>query len=589
MKILVIGSGGREHALAWKITQSPKVKKIFCAPGNAGIANIAECIPISSDDITSLLEFAKKEKIALTIVGPEAPLSNGITDLFEKAGLKVFGSSMKASELEYSKCFSKELMIKYKIPTAGGQIFSNYKKAESYIRKTKAPCVVKADGLAAGKGVIICSTEKQAIEALDDIMIKRSFGNAGKKVVIEELLAGEEASFLAFTDGKTVIPLPSSQDHKPIFDKDKGPNTGGMGAYSPAPVVDKYIHKKIMEEVMIPTVRAMAAEGRPYKGILYAGLMIDKDKIRVLEFNCRFGDPEAQALLIRIKSDLIEIMEAVIEERLNNCTIEIDERVSVCVVMASGGYPGAYKKGITINGLEDAARIKDSIVFHAGTAMKDGSVVANGGRVLGVTALGNTVSAAIDKAYRAVLKINWDGVQFRTDIGQKAVKRLKAHPLVSVIMGSDSDYSVMEETVAILKKFDITFEITVASAHRTPEKAAKLALSARERGVKVIIAGAGHAAHLAGVLAAHTSLPVIGVPIDSSCLSGFDSLLSTVQMPPGVPVATVAIGKPGARNAGILAAQILAISDPALCTMLDEFKKDMAAQVEKKAKKLELF
>jgi len=589
MKILVIGSGGREHALAWKIAQSPKVKKIFCAPGNAGIANIAECIPISSDDITSLLEFAKKEKIALTIVGPEAPLSNGITDLFEKAGLKIFGSSMRASELEYSKCFSKELMIKYKIPTAAGQIFSNYKKAVSYIRKTKTPCVVKADGLAAGKGVIICSTEKQAIEALDDIMIKRSFGNAGKRVVIEELLAGEEASFLAFTDGKTVLPLPSSQDHKPIFDKDKGPNTGGMGAYSPAPVVDKYIHKKIMEEVMIPTVRAMAAEGRPYKGILYAGLMIDKDKIRVLEFNCRFGDPEAQALLIRIKSDLIEIMEAVIEERLNNCTIEIDDRVSVCVVMASGGYPGAYKKGITINGLEDAARIKDSIVFHAGTAIKAGSVVANGGRVLGVTALGDTVSAAIDKAYRAVLKINWNGVQFRTDIGQKAVKRLKAHPLVSVIMGSDSDYSVMEETVAILKKFDITFEITVASAHRTPEKAARLALSARERGVKVIIAGAGHAAHLAGVLAAHTSLPVIGVPIDSSCLSGLDSLLSTVQMPPGVPVATVAIGKSGARNAGILAAQILALSDPALCTMLDEFKKDMAAQVEKKAKKLELF
>ena len=589
MKILVVGSGGREHALVWKIAQSPKVKKIFCAPGNAGIASLAECVPISSDDIKSLLEFAKKENIALTIVGPEAPLSNGITDLFEAAGLKIFGSSGKASELESSKCFSKELMIKYGIPTAAGKIFSNYKQAANYIRKTKAPCVVKADGLAAGKGVVVCSTEKEALDALDDIMVKRSFGDAGKRVVIEELLAGEEASFIAFTDGKTVLPLPSSQDHKAIFDNDKGPNTGGMGAYSPAPVVDKYMHKKIMEEVMVPTVRAMAAEGRYYKGVLYAGLMIDHDRIRVLEFNCRFGDPEAQALLVRIKSDIVPIMEAVIEEKLNECTIEIDQRASLCVVMASGGYPGAYKKGIPIKGLEDASRIKDTIVFHAGTAIKDGSVVANGGRVLGVTALGDTVSASIDKAYRAVLKINWDGVQYRTDIAQKAVKRMKAIPAVSIVMGSDSDYSVMEETVAVLKKFDITFEITVASAHRTPEKAAGLSSGAKQRGVKVIIAGAGHAAHLAGVLAAHTTLPVIGVPIDSSCLSGLDSLLSTVQMPPGVPVATVAIGKPGARNAGILAVQILAVSDPELSAMLDAFKKEMAAQVEKKAEKLENF
>lgn len=589
MKVLVVGSGGREHALVWKIAQSPKVKKIFCAPGNAGIAGIAECIPINAEDINSLLEFAKKENITLTIVGPEAPLSNGITDVFEKAGLKIFGSSAKASELESSKCFSKELMIKYKIPTAAGMIFSNHKKAVNYIRNRKTPCVVKADGLAAGKGVIVCATEKEALEAIDLIMVKRSFGDAGKRVVIEDLLVGEEASFLAFTDGKTVLPLPSSQDHKAIFDNDKGPNTGGMGAYSPAPVVDRYIHKKIMEEVMIPTVRAMAAEGRPYKGILYAGLMIEKDKIRVLEFNCRFGDPEAQALLVRLKSDIIPVMEAVIEEKLHTCTIEIDKRASICVVMASGGYPGAYKKEIPIKGLVDAGRIKDSIVFHAGTATKNKAVVANGGRVLGITALGDTVSAAIDKAYRAVLKINWDGVQYRTDIGQKALKRMKAAPAVSIIMGSDSDYGVMEETVAVMKKFDINYEITVASAHRTPEKAALLASGAKQRGVKVIIAGAGHAAHLAGVLAAHTILPVIGVPIDSSCLAGLDSLLSTVQMPPGVPVATVAIGKSGARNAGILAVQILAVSDPALSVMLDEFKKDMAVQVEKKAKKLEIF
>jgi len=589
MKVLVVGSGGREHALIWKIAQSPRVKKIYCAPGNAGIADLAECVPIEADDIKKLLEFAKKEKIGLTIVGPEAPLSMGITDLFEKEGLKVFGASMRAAEIESSKSFSKEIMTKYGIPTAEGKVFTNYRKAEAYIRKKGAPLVVKANGLAAGKGVIVCSTEKEAIDALDSILVKRAFGDAGKMVVIEECLTGEEASFLAFTDGKTVLPLPTSQDHKPVFDDDKGPNTGGMGAYSPAPVVDRYIHKRVMEEIMIPTVRAMSAEGRPYKGVLYAGLMIDRDRIKVLEFNGRFGDPEAQPLLIRMKNDIIPIMEAVIEERLHECKLEIDERASVCVVMASGGYPGSYRKEIPIKGLKDAARIKDVVVFHAGTKFKGGSVVTNGGRVLGVTALGDTVTAAIDKAYQAVSMIKWGGVLYRKDIGKKAVMRKAVLPKVEIVMGSDSDYDVMEETVAVLKKFDIPFGITVASAHRSPERASKIAKTARERGVKVIIAGAGHAAHLAGVLAAHTSLPVIGVPIDSSCLLGFDSLLSTVQMPPGIPVATVAIGKPGARNAGILAAQILGISDPALSGMLDAFKKEMALQVEKKAKKLEDF
>jgi phosphoribosylamine--glycine ligase len=589
MKVLVVGSGGREHALIWKIAQSPRVKKIYCAPGNAGIADLAVCVPIEADDINKLLEFAKKEKIGLTIVGPEAPLSMGITDLFEKEGLKVFGASMRAAEIESSKSFSKAIMIKYGIPTAEGKVFTNYGRAEAYIRKKGAPLVVKANGLAAGKGVIVCSTEKEAIDTLESILVKRAFGDAGKSVVIEECLTGEEASFLAFTDGKTVLPLPSSQDHKPVFDDDKGPNTGGMGAYSPAPVVDRYIHKRVMEEIMIPTVRAMAAEGRPYKGVLYAGLMIDRDRIKVLEFNGRFGDPEAQPLLIIIKNDIIPVMEAVIEERLHECKLEIDKRASVCVVMASGGYPGSYRKEMPIKGLKDAARIKDVVVFHAGTKFKDGSVVTNGGRVLGVTALGDTVTDAIDKAYQAVSRIKWEGVQYRKDIGKKAVMRKAVLPKVEIVMGSDSDYDVMEETVAVLKKFDIPFGITVASAHRSPERASRIAKTARERGIKVIIAGAGHAAHLAGVLAAHTSLPVIGVPIDSSCLLGFDSLLSTVQMPPGIPVATVAVGKPGARNAGILAAQILGISDPALSGMLDAFKKEMALQVEKKAKKLEDF
>jgi phosphoribosylamine--glycine ligase len=587
MKVLVIGGGGREHALVWKIAQSPKVKKIYCAPGNAGIADLATCLPINSGDINKLVEFAKKEKIDLTIVGPEDPLCNGIVDIFEKEGLKVFGASQKAVEIESSKSFAKELMHKYGIHTAAGKTFTSYKKAENYIRKIGAPVVVKADGLAAGKGVMVCETVSKAIDALKLIIKKRAFGDAGNKVVVEECLTGEETSFLAFTDGKNLLPLPSSQDHKAIYDNDQGPNTGGMGAYSSAPIVDRFMHKKIMEEIMMPTIQAMASEGRPYKGVLYAGLMIDKDRIKVLEFNARFGDPEAQPLLMRIKNDMVPIMEATIEGTLDQCELEIDERAAVCVVMASKGYPGSYKKGIAISGLNDVKRMKDVVVFHAGTDKKEKTIVTNGGRVLGVTALGHSVKKAISRAYMAASRITWDGVYYRKDIGQKALKRIERPPKVGIVMGSDSDYQVMEETVAALKKFDIPFEMTVASAHRSPEKAYEFASSARKRGLKVIIAGAGHAAHLAGAIAAYTSLPVIGVPIDSSALQGLDSLLSTVQMPPGIPVATVAIGKPGAKNAGILAAQILAVSDARLEKMLDEYKKEMAAKVEEKASNLQ--
>jgi len=588
MKVLVIGGGGREHALVWKIAQSPKVKKVFCAPGNAGITGKkVTCVPISASDIDGLLAFALEKKIDLTAVGPEDPLSKGLTDRFEDAGLRVFGASQKAAAIEYSKSFSKDLMLKYGIPTAWGEAFTSYRKAEAYIKKMGAPIVVKADGLAAGKGVIVCQTVKEAIAALKSILVKKDFGDAGSKVVVEECLVGEEASFLAFTDGKTVLPLPSSQDHKPIYDNDKGPNTGGMGAYSPAPIVDPYMHKRIMNEVMIPTVKAMAAEGCPYKGVLYAGLMIDGDQIKVLEFNGRFGDPEAQPLLMRLKSDLVPVMEAVIDGTLDRANLEIDERVTVCVVMAAGGYPRSYKKGHPISGLPAAARLKDVMVFHAGTAMKNNKIVANGGRVLGVTALGDTVANAIKKAYRAVEKIKWTKVQYRSDIGKKALIRFATPPRVGIVMGSDSDLGVMEGTVGMLKKFGIPFEMLVASAHRSPDKAARYAATARERGLQAIIAGAGHAAHLAGVLAAHTTLPVIGVPIDSSCLQGLDSLLATVQMPPGIPVATMALGKSGAKNAGIFAAQIIAGSDPAVEEKLAAFKLEMAAQVEKKSATLE--
>lgn len=586
MKILVIGGGGREHAMVWKIAQSPKVKKIYCAPGNAGIAGLATCVPISAEDIEGLLGFAKKEKIDLTVVGPEVPLSQGIVDRFEDEGLKIFGATQKAVELESSKTFAKSLMKKYGIPTADGKTFTDFKKAEAYVRKLGAPVVVKADGLAAGKGVIVCKTVAEAVQGLKQIMIKREFGDAGNRAVVEECLVGEEVSFLAFTDGKTVLPLPSSQDHKPIFDNDRGSNTGGMGAYSPAPIIDAYLHKKIMDTVMMPTVRGMAAEGRPYRGVLYAGLMINRDKINVLEFNCRFGDPEAQPLLIRMKNDIVPIMDAVIKGTLDQCKLEIDPRASVCVVMAAGGYPGGYRKGHPISGLQSARRMKDVVVFHAGTAAKDKTITAAGGRVLGVTALGDSVEKAISRAYQAVSKISWKDVQYRSDIGRKALTRMETLPVVGIVMGSDSDLKVMEEAVAVFKKFDIPYEMTVASAHRSPDRAAVFAATAKKRGIKIIIAGAGMAAHLAGVLAAHTTLPVIGVPIDASALQGLDALLSTVQMPPGVPVATVTIGKAGARNAAILAVQILALSDPELADMLDTFKKEMAAQVEQKAEKL---
>jgi phosphoribosylamine--glycine ligase len=583
MNILIIGSGGREHALAWKMAKSPKVSKIYCAPGNAGISQAAECVAIDAGDMPALIAFAREKAVDLTVVGPEAPLADGVVDEFEKAGLRIFGPSKKAAEIESSKSFAKRLMQRYHIPTAAGKAFTGFESAKAYINKMPEPLVVKADGLAAGKGVMVCETRKAALDALNRIMKEESFGEAGRKVVIEECLTGEEASFIAFTDGEHVVPLPASQDHKAVYDNDQGPNTGGMGAYSPAPLVDAAMQQKIMSEIMIPTVRAMAAEGRPYKGVLYAGLMIERDQAKVVEFNARFGDPETQPLLMRIKSDIVPIMEAVVDGGLDKCRIEVDKRFAVCVVMAAEGYPGSYKKGMELAGLDDARRLKDVEVFHSGTAEKNGKLVTNGGRVLGVTALGDTIYKAIEKAYEAAGKISFNGVHYRSDIGQKAVKRLETPPKVGIVMGSDSDYKVMQAAGDILKSFGIPYEITVASAHRTPARAMDFAASARDRGMRVIIAGAGHAAHLAGVLAAHTTLPVIGVPIDSSALSGWDALLSTVQMPPGVPVATMAIGKSGARNAGILAVQMLSISDSDLQRQLSEYKSEMAEKVEQKA------
>ena len=420
MQVLVIGGGGREHALVWKIKQSPKVEKIFCAPGNAGIAEIAENIPIAVDDIDNLLEFAVKNDIGLTVVGPEQPLVKGIVDLFEEKGLRIFGPNARAAELEGSKSFSKDIMKKYGLPTAEYKAFNSANSAEEYIKIKNCPLVVKADGLAAGKGVLLCQTADEALAAVDSIMGKRSFGKAGDQIVIEEFLEGEEVSVLAFSDGQTVLLMDSAQDHKAAYDGDKGPNTGGMGAYSPAPIFTETMRQKVRDKIMLPMIRAMQQEARPYKGILYAGLMLTKTGPQILEFNARFGDPETQPLLIRMDSDIIPIFEACIDGTLDKCPLQWKSESSVCVVMAAKGYPDSYEKGKSISGLKDANALPGVVVFHAGTKEQDGEVLTQGGRVLGVTAIGKDTATGISRAYEAVNKIEWEGIHYRKDIGHRA-------------------------------------------------------------------------------------------------------------------------------------------------------------------------
>ncbi len=425
MKILVVGGGGREHALIWKLSQSNKVEHIICAPGNAGIAALATCVPIDPDDIPRLVEFARNEEIDLTVVGPEAPLAAGIVDAFQEAELKIFGPNRAAARIEASKTFCKNLLKKYGIPTGEYASFDNLDDAIEYVYKKGAPIVIKADGLAAGKGVVVARSVEEAENAINKIMRRRAFGEAGREIIIEEYLEGEEASFQVFTDGDIVVPMVTSQDHKPVFDNDEGPNTGGMGAYSPAPVISEGLFRRIMNDIMIPTVKALAAEGCKYRGVLYAGLMIKDGIPKVLEFNARFGDPETQPIMMRLQSDLLPILEACISGHLAKTIVEWDERPTVCVAMASGGYPGKYEKGKVIRGLNLAARLKDVMVFHAGTARNDeDKVITNGGRVLGVTAIAETIPKAIEKAYHAVSKISWEDAHYRTDIGKKALKRL---------------------------------------------------------------------------------------------------------------------------------------------------------------------
>ncbi|KMT65563.1 phosphoribosylamine--glycine ligase [Catenovulum maritimum] len=427
MKILVIGNGGREHALAWKAAQSAQVEKVFVAPGNAGteIEDKLENISIAVDDISALVDFAKNNDIELTIVGPEAPLVIGVVDAFRAAGLKVFGPTEKAAQLEGSKSFTKDFLARHDIPTAWYQTFTQIDEALAFIEEKGAPIVIKADGLCAGKGVIVAMTNEEANDAVKDMLAGNAFGDAGNRVVIEEFLEGEEASFIVMVDGKNILPMATSQDHKRALDGDQGPNTGGMGAYSPAPVVTDEMFNKIMDLVIKPTVEGMAKEDNPYTGFLYAGLMIGADGIpKVIEYNCRFGDPETQPIMMRLQSDLVELCLAAEAQKLNEKTAEFDPRPAVGVVLAAGGYPAAYNKGDVISLPEDEG--VDSKIFHAGTAMKDGKVVTNGGRVLCATAMGNSVTDAQKKAYVLANKVDWKDVSKRNDIAYRAIAREQA-------------------------------------------------------------------------------------------------------------------------------------------------------------------
>jgi phosphoribosylamine--glycine ligase len=423
MDVLLVGSGGREHAIAWKLRQSPQLGTLYVAPGNAGTAGCGQNIAIKDTDVVALVEFAREKQIALAVIGPEDPLAAGLADAMEAAGIKVFGPNAAAARLEADKAFAKHLMRSCAVSTAEARVFDRFSDAKAYIASRDEPVVVKAAGLAKGKGVVVCDDPADAILAAERIMVDRIFGDAGNTVVVEDKLLGEEASILAFVDGRNIYVMESSQDHKPIGDGDQGPNTGGMGAYSPAPVVSEPIMDKITREILVPVVDAMNRSGSPYKGVLYAGLMITSGGPRVLEFNVRFGDPETQPILMRLKSDLLDVFLAVCEGRLDDVLLKWDPRPAVCVVMASGGYPGDYEKGKVITGLDDAEDLEDVAVFHAGTTKQDGRVVTSGGRVLGVTALGADVAAAKARAYEAVDRIEFEGAYCRRDIADKAITR----------------------------------------------------------------------------------------------------------------------------------------------------------------------
>ena len=428
MNVLVVGSGGREHALVWKLAQSPLIRKLYCAPGNAGCHQLAEPVPLAETDIAELCRFAQQHHIDLTVVGPELPLALGIADAFGERDLRVFGPSQAAAQLESSKAFAKTFMQEHGIPTADAEIVDDIAAARAYIHQHHGPLVVKADGLAAGKGVTVCHTREEALEAVRLAMEERVFGEAGDRILLEAFLPGEEASFHALTDGERILPMPTSQDHKRAFDHDQGPNTGGMGAYSPAPVITETLQQRILADIVEPTIRGMAARGMPYRGVLYTGLMIVEGDPFVVEYNVRFGDPETQPLLVRLDEDLLPLLDRAAQGTLEDRPLSITPEAAVCVVMTSAGYPGPYRRGLPIDGLEQAAEMEQTWVFHAGTTRRADQITTNGGRVLGVTSRGASVATAIERAYHTLSQISWPGVQYRRDIGHRAMQRAAPPP-----------------------------------------------------------------------------------------------------------------------------------------------------------------
>ncbi|MBI4495009.1 MAG: phosphoribosylamine--glycine ligase [Chloroflexi bacterium] len=637
MKVLVVGSGAREHALVWKLAASPAVTAVYCAPGNAGTAALAHSVPLAADRIRELVGWAKEQRIDLVVVGPEAPLAAGLADTCAAAGLAVFGPSAAAAQIEASKVWAKGFMERHGIPTARAHTCNSVDEARRALKEFTYPLVIKADGLAAGKGVEVVGSEEAARETLERYMARNELGAAGQRVVIEEFLSGEELSVFALYDGQDLVLAPPVRDYKRLGDGDRGPNTGGMGGYAPVARADAELMARIRAEILEPTLAGLEQEGRPYRGVLYGGLMLTAQGPRVLEFNCRFGDPETQVLLPLLESDLAELLLAVPNGSLGLAQVRWSPGASCAVVLASQGYPGPLRTGVPIEGLDEVE--PGMFVFHAGTtrrseapaasgwrALRQGlglgggesDVLTAGGRVLTLVGTGATLAEARERAYRAVEVVRFEGRQYRTDIGADAGTRGRGDaekgpdltprppslpgkgepdrdrsgtpplagegpgersgsasptPLVSIIMGSESDRQVMEPAASVLESLGIAHEVLTMSAHRTPERVRAFAQGAEARGIRVIIAGAGLAAHLPGVIASWTSLPVIGVPLAAGELRGLDALYAIVQMPPGVPVATVGIGAPGAKNAAYIAAAMLSLSDDTIRQRYQQFRK----------------
>lgn len=585
MNILIVGAGGREHALAWKCSQSTKTKGLHVTPGNGGIENIANCWYIT--DHNDIAEKAKAENIDLVLIGQEDYAVEGLTELLEASGIRVFGAGKNAARLEGSKAFAKNFMKRHSVPSTEFEVFDTFEEARAYLDKVHPPFVIKASGLAAGKGVLICPDIASAEKGLKEIMQDKVFGDAGNEVVVEEFLEGEEASWFVFTDGTHFVSLPSLQDHKRQLELDEGLNTGGMGCYAPAPVVTPEVEERITRDIVEPTLKGMAAEGNPYKGILYVGLMIKDGIPKVVEYNIRFGDPECQPLMMLLDSDLVEIADAVAKETLDSVEVRWKEKAAATIILASGGYPQAYEKGFTIQGLEEIEESDALMIFHAGTKRSQGRFVTSGGRVLGVTSTGTDLQEALDRAYEGVKKISWPGMQYRRDIGIRGLKRISSRKpetlQVGVILGSASDLKIAEKATALLDRFDVSYELIVSSAHRTPERTRNFIRRAEREGVGVFIAIAGMSAHLPGVVASETHRPVIGVPVNASPYGGHDAILSIVQMPPGIPVATVGVDR--GDNAALLAVQILSLKYPELKAYHLEYRLQMEQKVINSLKK----